>query len=87
MTEITIEQSNSLADLAARIKNEHRAAADTLKASVRHGIAAGDLLIEAKAQLKHGQWLPWLRDYDRAVEFARRSGCATRRIRGKKILG
>jgi hypothetical protein len=87
MTEITIEQSNSLADLAARIKNEPRAAADTLKASVRHGIAAGDLLIEAKAQLKHGQWLPWLRDYDRAVEFARRSGCATRRIRGKKILG
>ena len=25
-----------------------------------HAMAAGDLLIEAKAQLKHGQWLPWL---------------------------
>jgi Protein of unknown function (DUF3102) len=25
-------------------------------------MAAGDLLIEAKAQLKHGQWLPWLRE-------------------------
>ena len=26
-------------------------------------MAAGDLLIEAKAQVKHGQWLPWLSDH------------------------
>ena len=34
-----------------------------LKDSVRHAIEAGSLLLEAKEQLKHGQWLPWLRDH------------------------
>ena len=47
--------SNSLPDLAARIRNEHEAVSSALKDSVRHAIAAGELLIEAKAQLKHGQ--------------------------------
>jgi hypothetical protein len=55
--------SNSLADLAARIRAEHEATAVALQRSVAHAMAAGDLLIEAKAQLKHGQWLPWLRDH------------------------
>ncbi len=54
--------SNSLADLAARIRVEHEAASLSLKQSVEHAMAAGALLIEAKAQFKHGQWLPWLRD-------------------------
>jgi hypothetical protein len=58
-----IRGSNSLADLAARIKIEHEATADSLKSSVEHAMAAGDLLIEAKAQLKHGQWLPWLTEH------------------------
>jgi hypothetical protein len=57
-TDITI--SNSLADLAARIKAEHEATAASLKSGVEHAMAAGDLLVEARAQLKHGQWLPWL---------------------------
>jgi hypothetical protein len=54
--------SNSLADLAHRIKVEHTAVADALKDSVRHAIAAGGLLVEAKAQVPHGGWLPWLKD-------------------------
>jgi hypothetical protein len=53
---------NSLTDLAARIRAEHEAVSEGLKESVRHAIAAGELLIEAKGQLGHGQWLPWLRD-------------------------
>jgi hypothetical protein len=61
MTTITaIEASNVLADLAARIRQEHEAAAVAVRHGVEHAINAGDLLIEAKAQLKHGQWLPWL---------------------------
>src|SRR5437660_94580 len=55
--------SNSLAELAARIRAEHEATADSLKRSVEHAMAAGDLLLEAKAQLKHGQWLPWLSEH------------------------
>jgi hypothetical protein len=54
---------NSLPDLAARIRVEHEAVSESLKESVRHAIAAGELLIEAKAQLSHGRWLPWLKDH------------------------
>jgi hypothetical protein len=53
---------NSLPDLAARIRAEHEAVSEALAESVRHAIAAGELLIEAKAALAHGQWLPWLRE-------------------------
>jgi hypothetical protein len=49
--------------LAARIKAEHEAIKASLRESVQHAFAAGELLIEAKKQLKHGQWLPWLRDH------------------------
>ena len=58
-----IDRSNSLTDLAARIKAEHEAVGTALKESVRHAIATGELLIEAKDQLEHGQWQDWLRDY------------------------
>jgi hypothetical protein len=63
MMDPPIEHSNWLADLAARIKVEHTAIADALKDSLRHAIVAGELLIEAKAQVLHGQWLPWLKDH------------------------
>ena len=33
-----------------------------------HAINAGRLLIEAKAQLAHGQWLPWLEDHCQVSE-------------------
>jgi Protein of unknown function (DUF3102) len=60
---MTANSSNSLADLAARIKVEHTAVDAALKDSLRHALAAGDLLIEAKTLVSHGQWLPWLRDH------------------------
>jgi hypothetical protein len=66
MTEVqmmTYEGSNSLADLAARIRQEHAATAEALQRGVEHAMAAGDLLLEAKAQLKHGLWLPWLAEH------------------------
>jgi hypothetical protein len=56
-------QSNYLTDLAGRIRIEHEAVSTALKDSVRHAITAGELLIEAKKQLAHGQWLPWLADH------------------------
>jgi hypothetical protein len=55
--------SNSLPDLAARIRIEHRAASDKLSEALAHAMAAGDLLIEAKALVPHGGWLPWLADH------------------------
>lgn len=58
-----LSRSNSVADLAARILTEHRAVSTALKESVRHAIAAGELLIEAKNQVPHGGWLPWLQEH------------------------
>ncbi len=53
----------NLVDLALRIRTEHEAAAGTLKHSVRYAMEAGELLLEAKKQLHHEQWLPWLREH------------------------
>jgi Protein of unknown function (DUF3102) len=52
--------SNSLADLAVKINAEHEASTAGIKRGVAHAITAGALLIEAREQLAHGQWLPWL---------------------------
>jgi hypothetical protein len=54
--------SNSLADLAARILAEHEAAETLQRQSLERAINAGSLLLEAKARLKHGTWLPWLKE-------------------------
>jgi len=59
----SLSLSNSLADLSARIRVEHRATSAALKSSVEHAMAAGDLLLEAKALVPHGQWLPWLAEH------------------------
>jgi hypothetical protein len=80
-----IEASNSLVDLAARIKAEHDAVGNSLKQSVCHAISAGELLIEAKAQpqLKHGQWLPWLASCGISERTAQRY---MRVARNKKVV-
>jgi hypothetical protein len=62
MITLPTDRSNSLVVLAARIRAAHEATSTALKSSVEHSIAAGELLIEAKEQVPHGQWLPWLRD-------------------------
>lgn len=47
---------NSLPDLAARIRAAHQAVGEAMK----HAIAAGELLAEAKSKVPHGDWLLWL---------------------------
>lgn len=45
----------------ARVANEeHRLAREAFGSTLQHAIAAGEALMAAKAQLPHGQWLPWL---------------------------
>jgi Protein of unknown function (DUF3102) len=53
----------SLATLAAVINAEHDAAERTARTAVDHARAAGEKLLLAKAQVEHGQWLPWLAEY------------------------
>jgi hypothetical protein len=44
--------------LAAQANAEHHAYETTQAAALRHAIAAGEALIEAKSLLQHGEWLP-----------------------------
>jgi hypothetical protein len=59
---LDVPQVVALDDLAARIRTEHTAVGTALKESLEHAMAAGDLLIDAKGKVAHGEWLPWLRD-------------------------
>src|SRR5262245_50637428 len=52
----------TLEKIAAQIRYEHNAATNTAKSALRHAMAAGDLLLKAKAQVPHGEWLGWLSD-------------------------
>jgi N6-adenosine-specific RNA methylase IME4 len=52
----------TLSDLALRIKAEHEATIAGIRRSMDHALRVGDLLIEAKGLLEHGQWLPWLEE-------------------------
>ncbi len=54
------QRSNSLTDLAARIKAEHNAVVAAFRHGIEHAIRTGELLLEAKAQLPHGEWGSWL---------------------------
>jgi Protein of unknown function (DUF3102) len=61
MTTYDIARSNRLPELAARIDEEHRAAAGAIKRGLAHAINAGELLRDAKASVPHGQWADWLK--------------------------
>jgi hypothetical protein len=52
----------TLPKLAKEINHEHEQFDRTIRAGLAHARRAGELLIEAKAQIPHGGWLNWLRD-------------------------
>ena len=52
---------NAPTSLAADINTEHAAAYGKAREALQHARRAGELLIEAKVGLSHGEWLPWLR--------------------------
>jgi Protein of unknown function (DUF3102) len=54
------EGQRRLDALAADIRREVDYAEEDFQSAVGHAIRAGQLLIEAKAQVRHGEWLPWL---------------------------
>jgi hypothetical protein len=51
---------SSLAEIAAAIAAAHADCETALRDSVRHAIRVGELLIQVKTRLGHGNWLPWL---------------------------
>ena len=50
----------SLADYAAVINDEHRAAFQSAQTAIEHARVAGEHLIKAKAALNHGEFGKWL---------------------------
>lgn len=50
----------ALVDLADRINAAHEEAFRHAKAAILRAIDVGDLLTQAKAQVKHGEWIPWV---------------------------
>lgn len=60
---MTNQATVTIDDLAARIVAEHKAVRAAMKSTLEHALACGTLLIEAKAKLAHGRWLPWLAEH------------------------
>ena len=56
---------------------EHRLAQTAFGEAVRHAIRAGELLTAAKAQLGHGEWIPWL---EGNFDFSRQTASAYMRL-------
>ncbi|MCO8124496.1 DUF3102 domain-containing protein [Stieleria sp. TO1_6] len=56
-----MNQQLSLETLAVQINEQHSQATNHARTAIEHARHAGELLIEAKASVPHGQWLEWLR--------------------------
>lgn len=57
---VTAPGAVALADLAAEINREHEAATTAIRTSLEHARRAGELLIQAKAQVEHGEFQAWI---------------------------
>lgn len=57
---MSTEIERPLIELAGAIRREHDACERDARSAVEHAIRAGELLIDAKAEVSHGEWLPWL---------------------------
>jgi hypothetical protein len=69
---VVLPAGASLSDLAQTANREHELAREHGLAMVEHAIRAGEALLEAKAQVKHGEWLPWLdANFDASERTAR----------------
>lgn len=71
---------NRLPMLAAAINERHDAVGEAAHTMVGHAAECGRLLIEAKASLGHGGWLPWVQEN---LRFGPRQAQKYMRIAGK----
>ena len=58
---MTSNSEQTLLALAKDIRAGHRAAVESARMAIEHAQRTGDLLIEAKELVPHGQWGEWLR--------------------------
>lgn len=63
----------SLLDLAEEANREYALAYEARDDAVRHALACGAALLDAKAQVGHGNWLPWVAEnFDGSEDTAER---------------
>lgn len=62
MSELAITDKLDLSTLADEINAEHRSCDEALREGLRHALRAGELLIEAKSRVQHGEWGRWLEE-------------------------
>ena len=53
-------QGSSLKIIAAEIEAQHQATYRAARAAIEHAMRCGELLLDAKTKVGHGEWLPWL---------------------------
>jgi hypothetical protein len=56
----TVVSSNRLTEIAERVRAEHQAVGFAIGNMLESARRAGELLLEAKGQIQHGAWQPWL---------------------------
>jgi len=56
----TLSSPGQLSDLARLINEAHASALTSARTTLEHARQVGTLLVEAKAAVGHGKWLPWL---------------------------
>jgi hypothetical protein len=66
-------KGDDLNDLAAKINDWHRQCVRAAGSALEYAKHAGDLLLEAKAQVDHGGWLPWLQIHFEGSEWTARN--------------
>ncbi len=57
------EITRTLDTLADEINKAHRRCEQSVQATLDYAVEVGRLLIEAKAQCGHGEWLPWVENH------------------------
>lgn len=67
----------TLTTLADEIRSEHEQVGIAMRSALVHAMRVGELLIEAKAQIGHGCWLPWLEEH---CDLAERTAQAYMRL-------
>ena len=56
-----VSEDKELADIAVKINAEYELAEKASRKGIEHYRKVGELLLEAKAGMKHGKWLKWLK--------------------------
>ena len=72
---------SELTAISTQINSAHRECLSAMRSSIDHAIKAGDLLVQAKALVNHGDWLNWVSDN---CSFSERTARAYMRVAKNK---